>query len=535
MRERRRATAGLGRRDGALPGESAIAVLLVASERNKQWVACACERAEAKGVREGMNLAHAKALLKGMHVWERPFTPAEDTERLHRLARWTCRFSPTVAPDEPDGLLLDMSGCEHLFGGNEQMVAAVDTSFARLGLSARLAMAPTIGCAWAVARFGVERVSIVAHERIREELAPLPIAGLRIDARFVAALHEVGIERIGSLFDLPREELACRFGADVLRRLDQATGTTSETITPLRPSTPIETTRTFDGPVTSLEAIVRTAHELLFALVLELEQRECGVRTLEIVLERIATEPSRTSIALTYPSRDVRHLWTLLRPKIERVDFGYGVESVLLRASRFGKRLPEQACFSHTGPGNHPSNEAVLGEFLDRLMDRLGTQAVRRAVAVETHVPEEAFPLRAWSGPKGARKEASGTNRIRSKRTHANDSAAASHLQGDQCAADGTACIHRPSTLLEIPEPVRVISLLPEGPPSWLYWRGRECAVRSASGPERLALPWWEGKRVASPLPDKVRDYYEVQDDQGRLLWVFRDQAHGWFVHGLWA
>ena len=514
MREYQRTIADSNRRNACSSAESAFAVVLVASERGRQWIACACERAEARGVRIGMSLAHAKALLKGTQLWERPFTPIEDAQRLHRLARWAQRFSPVVATDEPDGLLMDVAGCERLFGEDRQMIAMIDASFKRLNLPVRLALAPTVGCAWAIARFAVDRIKIVAPERIRDELAPLPVAGLRIDPLFVGALNEVGIERIGELFDLPRQELACRFGADLLRRLDQATGEVNETITPFRASSPIEATRNFDGAVTGLESILITARELLFTLVLQLEERTCGVQTLDVVLHRISAEPARVSIALTYPSRDGQHLWTLLRPKIERTHLGYGVESISLHASRLGKLSPHQLCFGHVEHGNrNQADEAEWGAFLDRLMDRLGPRAVCAMTVAETHVPEEAFPLLAWSEAQ-ARLPRSGNSRT----------------------TESLGRVDRPSQLFEVPEPVQVISLVPDGPPSWMRWRGWECAVRSAWGPERLALPWWEAKRSKSPSPNLARDYYEVEDHQGRLLWVFRDHVtNGWFVHGLWA
>ena len=461
-----------------------------------------------------MSLAHARALLKGTQIWERPFTPVEDTRRLQRLARWAQRFSPVVAADEPDGLLLDLAGCEELFGTDERMVALVDTSLARWGLPARLALAPTVGCAWAVSRFAADRIKIVAPDRIREALKPLPIAGLRIDPTFAGALHDVGIERIGSLFDLPRAELACRFGADLLRRLDQATGEMNETITPIRTAIPIEAARAFDGPVTNLEAIVVTVRELLFTLVLQLEERACGVRTLDVVFERISAEPVRIAITLTYPSHDARHLWTLLRPKIERTNLGYGVESIALHASRLGKLSTRQLSLGHGGPGDRSQrDETDCGELLDRLMDRLGPRAVCAMTVCETHVPEDAFPLRAWSQAQGQAPQRS-----------------------DKDATENCDRAQRPSQLFDAPEPVRVISLVPEGPPSWMRWRGQESHVRCAGGPERITLPWWRSTRGTSPLPNRARDYYEVDDDQGRWLWVFRDRAtNEWFVQGLWA
>lgn len=514
MREQSPARGSACRHDPRRPPAQPVAVLLVSRERGKEWIACACERAEAKGVCLGMGLAHAQALLRGADVWVQPFTPEEDAKRLRRLALWAQRFSPTVAADAPDGLLLDVAGCEHLFGGDGSMVAQVDRSLRKGRLSARLALAPTVGCAWAMARFNEDHITIVEAAHVRDALAPLSVAGLRIDPVFVTALHEVGIERIGSLLELPREELACRFGADLLRRLDQATGITAEAIVPERASTPPEVTRMFDGAVTSLEAITLTVRELLFALVLQLEERGCGARTLEVVFQRLSAEPWHITLMLTYPCRSVRHLWTLLGPRLERVNMGYGVESVVLRALRMGKLSAAQMYFAHGEDEDRLArDEAALGEFVDRLIDRFGSRGVLRISPVATHVPEEAFPLGKWSAkPK--------------RRSRGDDD--------DRAAV--AAVFDRPSQLLTVPEPVQVISLVPDGPPSWLHWRGREFAVRCAGGPERIALPWWRSKRDGPPSPDGGRDYYVVQDDCGRFLWVYRDRAtKGWFVHGLWA
>lgn len=509
------ATPDAGSPPSPSPIDAATAVVLTACERGKQWIACACELAEARGVRTGMSLAHAKALLKGTRTWEGPITPAEDARRLGDLARWAQRFSPVVAADEPDGLLLDMAGCERLFGDDEQVVARVDVELRRIGLSARLALAPTVGCAWAAARFAPDRATIVTLDRVRETLAPLPVAGLRVDANFARALAEVGVERIGALFDVPRQELACRFGADLLRRLNQATGETLETIDPLRFSTPPQATRTFDGAVSHWEAIVLTVRELLFSLVVQLEERGCGVRLLEVVLQRISAASQRLSISLTSPSRDLGHLWTLLRPKLEQVHLGYGVESISLRAARVGDLRPRQLQLtSIEGQRDDATDATAWGEFLDRLMDRLGRRAVREMIAEQTHVPEQAFVLREWSGRK---KTAAEISRL-------DDFSAAAAL------------LDRPSQLLVVPEAARVISLVPDGPPSWIAWRGRECAVRCGRGPERIALPWWNTGSGETPSPDLSRDYYELDDDQGRRLWVYRDRTNqGWFVHGLWA
>lgn len=205
-----------------------MVVLLVSTTQGKQVIACHCARAEAARVRVGMSLAHARSLLTNAPLWIQPFMPEDDTHCLDQLARWALRFSPVVAPDYPDGLLLDIAGCEHLYGGEERLAEKVIASLEGLGLSVRLAIAPTFACAQAVVRYGKNRITIIPNDAVRASLTPLPVSALRIDHVVCEALTEVEIERIGELLRLPRNELAARFGSGLLKRLDQAVGVAKE-------------------------------------------------------------------------------------------------------------------------------------------------------------------------------------------------------------------------------------------------------------------------------------------------------------------
>lgn len=494
-------------------------VLLVTTDRGRHEVTACCARSATTGVHEGMTAAHARALLQGRQVWVGEHTPAQDAERLHRLACWMQRFSPIVATDPPDGLLLDIAGCERVFEGERRLVEKADAALKRLGLIARLATAPTFGCARALARFGAARIVPVARGRVRESLAPLPIVALRIDDGIETALNDVGIERVGDLFRLPREDLAARYGVELLRRLDQATGEAAETITPVTPVQPLEAVRMFDGPVTSAEAISWTVRELLDTLTAEVQRRGWGVCTMDIELRRMDLKPERVTIRLTHASRSVKHLWTLIQPRLERSNLGYGVEAVVLRALRTERIRHGQGGFWPEMESIEAGNgDARLGEFVDRVMERFGSRAVTAVQVRESFVPERAFPfapLQEQGLSPGGRVPAKSGPRIHSA--------------------------PRPSLLFETPEPVQVIALVPDGPPARLQWRGRDYAIRTSVGPERIALPWWNrgtvnGTTAGDAAVPAVRDYHRVQDEQGRWIWVFRDGSSGaWFVHGLWS
>ncbi|MCH6551009.1 MAG: hypothetical protein IH804_03215 [Planctomycetes bacterium] len=356
----------------------------------RQVVRRRCERAAAAGVRSGMSVAHARALLAKGAVRVEPYAPHREAAALCALAGWARRFSPIVATDPPDGLLLDVTGCQRLFGGERRLVDTVAEAVERLGFRTRAALASTFGCARAVARFGRHERSVVPAGAESEVLAGLPVEALRLDEGTAGALFEVGIERIGHVFGLPRAELAERFGADLLRRLDQATGEAAEAIDPLHVVDPPSVARTLAGPTTRLETIMLVVRELVSELAQQLQQRESGARRIDLELGRIDAAPVRRTVRLSRPSRDCKHLWSLLRPKVESAHLGFGVERVVLAAPRIGRLRHEQVEQWLTGSGDCRLDRD-FGELLDTLSGRLGSDRVTRVEPAETHIPERAF------------------------------------------------------------------------------------------------------------------------------------------------
>ncbi len=468
-----------------------------------------CEQARAAGVQPGMTLAHARALCAGRTVHDREATPDEDAAALRRLARWMLRYAPVVAPDEPDGLMLDIAGCEKLFGGEREHVRQIGEALQRWGLSPRLAVAPTFACAWAVARYGAASIGWVAADAVPEALAPLPVCALRISERTLLALNDVGIERIDQLLALPRNELAARFGDDVLLRIDRATGAIGETLRSVRPARREQVSHAFDGPVRRPEIVEATARELLHRLLQSLAAEQRGLREVTVELRRADLPPQTIAVRLTYPSQDASHLWKLLERPLERVHLGFGVTEITVQADRTERILHRQTHFlGGAAPGSPRGTSeslAPLGELVDRLVDRLGRGAVTRVAAVESYVPERAFTHEIVRDAAGV---------------------SSSLARGEASAVNPAP---RPSRLLDPPEPARVMSLVPDGPPVWLTWRGQSGEIVSSIGPERIVSPWWTAP-ISPP-----RDYYESEDAHGRRLWLYRDGESGhWFVHGQW-
>jgi protein ImuB len=471
--------------------------LLVESVASRQLVAACCARAAGAGVRPGMTVAQARALAHGEELRLEPRDPAREQRALERLGHWALRFSPVVALDPPDGLLLDVVGCARLFGGEEALAQELLGALARLGLTGRAALAGTIGCAWGLARHARGPLVCVADGDEERALAGLPIDALRLAPDVLDALLELGVERVGQLLDLPRDELPARFGPQLVARIDQALGRADEPRAGLQECRAPRVSRVFEGPVADRRAIELSTRELLAELCDELALRAAGTRRVDVELVPSDAAAVHLVLATSRLRRDAEGLWELLAPRLEGLRVGStGIERITLWAPRTARLRPRQrATWTEDGDGL----ERPLAELLDALDGRLGAQSTRRAWGRESHLPERAFTTLPFLERAGERAR--------------------------------IAPAERPTQLLAAPEPARV-AVTRAGLPRELRWRGRAYAVVHSEGPERLSRPWWEVEREAPG----ARDYHRVACADGSCLWVFREVGtRAWFVHGEWS
>lgn len=491
--------------------EDGSAIVLVAESHARLVVRGRCEAAATVGVCPGMALAHARALLVDHHLHVHPHQPKRDAIALAAIARWAHRLAPVVAIDnthdplEPDGLLLDVTGCERLYGSDDQILARVRRAFARIRLPARCALAPTIGAAWALARYG----QTVEHDS-------LPVASLRLAPDVLDALAEVAIDTVGDLLAIPRRELFERFGEQPLRRIDQILGRVAEPVTPIRPVDPPRAHCVFNGPVTQPQAIELTVRRLLAELVDTLHKHSVGARRVVLHLERYDAADTRTVVTLAAPSADLRHLLTLWLPRVERLHLGHGVESITLIADLIDRLSSHQ----HTrwidrATHDAAANDAALARWVDTLAARLGADRVCTVEPVATHVPHAAFRHRPFDCDEAVRKH---------------DAAIVNTPLVD---AD------RPSVMHDKPRPINVVTLNPDGPILSIapHRDNDTVSIVRTIGPERIAGRWWRSPDPSRPTPQ--RDYFKLLDDTGRWWWVYREVAapggrHRWFCHGRW-
>lgn len=467
--------------------------------------------ARAAGLRRGQSHADARAIAP--ELVSRPAEPDRERRALEQLALWCERWSPAVtidpSPDGLEGLFLDMTGAAHLFGGEAQLLADMRRRLARADIRTRIAIAGTAGAAWAAARWSEQLETVIPPDGIREALAGLPLAGLRLDAETLALARRFGLKRIGDLYPLPRAGLARRFraadGLGLVRRLDQALGQTAEALTPLRPPPRYRAWEAYAEPVSDTESLAGRLPGLADSLAAQLERDGCGARALTLTGFRTDGATPSLTVKLGVASRRAPVWLRLFRETgLERIDPGFGLDALMLCADATEAMAAAQAPLKAM---TDAARGELLSDLIDRLGARLGDGAVRTPRLHESWLPERSEIL----VPALAARP-SGRVRIAGR--------------------------PRPALLLDPPEPVEAIAELPDGAPARFTWRRVARRVIRAEGPERLACEWWR----PTERPARTRDYYRVEDENGRRYWLFRDGLYGredadrapsWWMHGM--
>ncbi len=507
--ECRAARTGLAR-DGGL------AVRIVAANRAAE---------QAAGIVPGMTLSDARARLPDLRTARAE--PEADRRALAGLAEWCTRWTPWAALDAPDlapppaahhAIWLDVTGVAHLFGGEAALLEDLCIRLTHFGFAASAALADTPGAAWAVSHFATRKTRrVVRKGGARAALAALPVAALRLDPAAVEGLERLGLRRIDALAALPRAALARRFGARVLERLDQALGRAPEPLSPALPAEPLRVRLAYAEPIGHLEAVAVGLRRLLASMEARLVETGLGARRLVLSLYRVDGKCVQVMVETCAPARAPRHLMALFEDRLDGLALGFGVDLMTLDAPVTAPLAAAQPVLDGlAGPGR-PRGRAgdALGLLIDRLDNRYGRRNVHRLVPHASHWPERA-----------QRRAAPLCHETASRRETADSGAWSAHR-------------HRPLRLLARPEAVEAVAMLPDEPPMMFRWRRVMHRIVKADGPERLAAEWWRGENAGAE--DALRDYYRVEDADGRRFWLYRDAPYDagrsptWWLHGLFA
>ncbi|MDP4022930.1 DNA polymerase Y family protein [Methylobacterium sp. NEAU 140] len=462
--------------------------------------------ARALGLRPGEPLGRVRARI-GVPLHVRPADPEADAAALLRLCRWAGGYAPGVSPFGPaeggHGLYIDVAGASHLRGGEAALLDDLAGRLARGDVPARVALADTPGGAFALAAHGPADRILAPPGAAAMHLRDLPVAALRLDPGTVAGLRRLGLRRIGALDDQPRGPLARRFGEAPLLRLDQALGRRPEPLAPLAAPDAFAAARGFLDPIGRQADVVAAARGLMAEIAPRLERAGLGACALRLALHRVDGLARALDIGLSRPERCPERVAALVSLRLDRLgaglDAGFGFETVALTVTATGAVTVRQGVL-----GAEPAGERV-GALADALAQRLGRRLVRLAPR-ESHRPERAERALPWDG--------------------ADPSTSATAPWPDHLPP-------RPLVIFAQGEPARdVLAAAPDGPPRRFRWRAREHRVARAEGPERIAAEWWR----AGGGP---RDYYRIECEAGRRLWLYRDGPHApdrpaaWYVHGI--
>lgn len=473
-----------------------VPFVLAYAYKGKTIITEASAVAKTKGVHTGMIVADAKVILPDVQVFDD--RPELSKKILNKLAVWSIRFTPIASVDVPDGLILDVSGCTHLWGSEENYLKDIINKLKGFGYHVRAAMADTIGTAWGVCRYGKIKAIIKSKEQ-GEALMTLPPAALRLEADVAERLQKLGLYNISSFMNMQRSALRRRFGQQLLLRLDQALGFEEEIIQPLIPVEPYSERLPCLEPIQTAKGIEIALQRLLETLCERLQTEGKGLRVALFKGYRIDEKVEQIQISTNHPSNNIHHLFKLFELKIETIEPALGIELFTIEALKVEDIQPLQQTFWNAN-GSLECRE--VSELLDRLESKFGNDIVHRYLPDEHHLPERSIKLAI------SLKEPPTTS-----------------WQTDKL---------RPIQLLKVPQAIQVTAPIPDYPPMNFRHNGKLHKVIKADACERIESEWWLDGGLH-------RDYYIVEDEEGKRYWLFRlghytaDKKPSWFIHGFFA
>ncbi|MFO1247051.1 MAG: DNA polymerase Y family protein [Alphaproteobacteria bacterium] len=484
-------------------GKPSEAPLVVSGKSGNALFVYALElRAQRLGLHKGQPLANARAMVQPLAIV--PADEKADAALLDAIADWCDRFTPLVTLDAPDGLLLDITGAAHLFGGEAAMLAHVTSAIAKQGFAVRGAIAGTSLAARALARF---QPMIVPVGSEAAAIAPLPITALECGDKALRALRHAGLKTVGMVAGRLHSELSERLGKAFVTRLKVMMGAEEQPLAPRRALPDLMAEQRFAEPIVTEETIAASLLRLAQSLSEILEREGRGARVLEAAFFRADGKVDRIAIKMGEPLRDPAVMQRLLRQKLDALadplDPGFGFDLIRLEALLAEEANPATISFDHD-----ENARRQIAFLVDRLSVRFGEHRVQRFIPQDTHIPEAA----------GAAVPAQ-------DRDFGPENWALKRRPGDPP--------RRPLRLLEKPEEVSALASIPDGPPVRFRWRQCLHEVTRAEGPERIAMEWWRS-------PGLTRDYFRVETKDGQRFWVYRDGLYGgpaprWYLQGLFA
>lgn len=471
--------------------------VLYETKHNRMVVTAANNLAEEKGVYSGTILADARAIIPCLQIKED--TPELFTDVIKKMAVWFIRYAPVVAVDMPDGIIINATGCAHLWGNEQQYLTHITERLKQLGYTTKIAIAGSIGTAWAITRFGVSG-TIVNNGDEKKALALLPPQALRTDNETAERLHKLGLSKIKDILAIPTPSLRRRFGDGFIKQIQYALSFRDEIITPVELSAEYTERLNCIEPIVTATGIEIALQKLIEALCEQLKATEKGLRQCCFKAYRTDGKIVEIVVSINRPSSNTEHIFKLFAVKIPQLAPGPGIELFTIEA-RGVETNPSPQEHLWNSEANSLTVKNVV-ELVDRIMNKIGEQKIKRYLPNEHYWPELSVKK-------------------------------ATSLQEEQTTAWNNTNI-RPLRILLHPEPIMVTAPIPDYPPMLFKHKGKLHKIVKADGPERIEQEWWLQQGLH-------RDYYYVEDENGNRYWLFRSGHYNtkkkdqWFLHGYCA
>lgn len=507
------------------PPHNPSCIVLTTSRAQRQLVVRACKQALSIGIYPDMDLALARARTTSS-LYVEPFDPVRDRSALETLASWCLRFSPLAGLDYelrratvdslPKlssllwGITIDLTGTTKV---HKDLPRLAQTIYKLFKGSAYVALAPTYSAAWGLSRFSRQGLTVInSKEKLYSHAATLPIEALRIDSQVVAQLTNVGITTIGEILRFPRHTLSKRFGKKILASLGQFTGDIEERVSPVTPQQQHRVIKRFEPPLPTSNRIITAIISLYSSLLITLQEQHLHAKRFVVAItdtdnNTITKEFSLPLVETSQSKINTVLINSIIAPIIETLAFSGEVSCIELTAHDLAPIRPKQMACTPEGLYEMSALEASRTTLINTFIVRLGKDRVVQASLHDAHIPEQSFSYTS----------------IASKTESYCAQALVPYTPEE-----------RPSILLQQPEPITTIAMLPDRPPSWIRWRRKKLSITSGFGPARITHPWWNSALDKNAQCE--RDYFTIQDSNGRWYWVYRDTAtQSWFLHGLWS
>ncbi|KAF0186862.1 MAG: hypothetical protein FD163_137 [Hyphomonadaceae bacterium] len=493
-----------------------IPFVLIKSIKGAKRISAVNLPAHKMGLAMGQSLTHARALfpdIKAIETQEKA-----DEQDLTKLAHWMIRYSPHCAPyifGIKYSILLDITGCEHLFGGEARLIADILQSLANFGISARIACAPNKGSAWALAFYDKRAkngLSISSTEL--SQIDELPIEALRMNSKINDNLHALGLNKIGALAQIAPNALVRRFGSEVLQALNRTRGREAEAISPVREIIPNKITHPILHAILTWEGLEPAMQIAVKKLCQLLASKNQGAKTMRLCFYRVDGVVFEIKAAASLANNKPETWFMLLKERLdieaEKMDLGFGVDLICAEAPLALNLQVQVVDLDPLSAAAIQSAEAVH-RLAERLSARIGAKNIIRLKPQENWVPEQS-----------------------QTKTSALDN------EDENASIPEFIAKRRPPFLLKRPESIKAIAEVPDGPPRQFLFRSLSFKVKNFKGPERIIEPLL-GKNPNAEMPTnshKIRDYYQVETQNGARFFLFRAGFYGgetapkWYVHG---